>query len=101
MDSAYRRMDVKALDRKLSTLQGIGNINQAIGGVLQSMTQNLNTVYASDATRQGAETAKEEEMLDQTKDLFSQEQKVIDQVIQLCQAVIQAESQSMRDAIQA
>ena len=101
MDSAYRRMDVKALDRKLSTLQGIGNINQAIGGVLQSMTQNLNTVYASDATRQGAETAKQEEMLDQTKDLFSQEQKVIDQVIQLCQAVIQAESQSMRDAIQA
>ena len=101
MDSAYRRMDVKALDRKMATLQGIGNINQAIGGVLQSMTQNLNTVYASDATRQGAETAKEEEMLDQTKDLFSQEQKVIDQVIQLCQAVIQAESQSMRDAIQA
>lgn len=101
MDSAYRRMDVKALDRKLATLQGIGNINQAIGGVLQSMTQNLNTVYASDATRQGAETAKQEEMLDQTKDLFSQEQKVIDQVIQLCQAVIQAESQSMRDAIQA
>ena len=101
MDSAYRRMDVKALDRKLSTLQGIGNINQAIGGVLQSMTQNLNTVYSSDATRQGAETAKQEEMLDQTKDLFSQEQKVIDQVIQLCQAVIQAESQSMRDAIQA
>ncbi len=101
MDSAYRRMDVKALDRKLSTLQGIGNINQAIGGVLQSMTQNLNTVYASDATRQGAETAKQEEMLDQTKDLFSQEQKVIEQVIQLCQAVIQAESQSMRDAIQA
>ena len=40
-------------------------------------------------------------MLDQTKDLFSQEQKVIEQVIQLCQAVIQAESQSMRDAIQA
>ena len=101
MDSAYRRMDVKALDRKLSTLQGIGNINQAIGGVLQSMTQNLNTVYASDATRQGAETAKQEEMLDQPKVLFSQEQKVIEQVIQLCQAVIQAESQSMRDAIQA
>ena len=40
-------------------------------------------------------------MLDQTRDLFSQEQKLIDQVIQLFSAVIQAENQSMRDAIQA
>ena len=101
MDSVYRRTDVKALDRRMSTLQGIGNINQAIGGVLQSMTQNLSTVFASDATRQGAETTKQEEMLDQTKDLFKQLQDVISQVISLCQAVIQAENQSMRDAIQA
>ena len=101
MDSVYRRTDVKALDRRMTTLQGIGNINQAIGGVLQSMTQNLSTVYASDATRQGAETTKQEEMLDQTKDLFKQQQDVISQVISLCQAVIQAENQSMRDAIQA
>ena len=101
MDSVYRRTDVKALDRRMSTLQGIGNINQAIGGVLQSMTQNLSTVFASDATRQGAETTKQEEMLDQTKDLFKQLQDVIGQVISLCQAVIQAENQSMRDAIQA
>ena len=101
MDSVYRRTDVKVLDRRMSTLQGIGNINQAIGGVLQSMTQNLSTVFASDATRQGAETTKQEEMLDQTKDLFKQLQDVIGQVISLCQAVIQAENQSMRDAIQA
>lgn len=101
MDSAYKRSDVKALDRRLTTLQGIANINQGVGGVLQSMTQNLSSMVTADATRQGAETTKQEEMLDQTKDLFSQEQNVIDQVISLCQAVIQAESQSMRDAIQA
>jgi hypothetical protein len=40
-------------------------------------------------------------MLDQTKDLFQQEQRLIEQVIQLCSSVTQTENQSMRDAIQA
>ena len=40
-------------------------------------------------------------MLDQTKDLYAQEQKLIDQAIQLFSQVIQTENQSMRDAIQA
>ena len=100
-DSAYRRMDVKALDTRLSKLMTIGNVNQAMGGVLQSMVQNLSAVRSSDATRQSAETSKQEEMLDQTKDLFSMSEDVIRQAIQLYQAVIQAENQSMRDAIQA
>ncbi len=101
MDRVTQRVDFKAAERKMSTLMGINNINQAIGGVLQSTAQNLSTIKASDATRQEAETKREEEMLDQTRDLFSQEQKLIDQVVQLFSAVIQAENQSMRDAIQA
>ena len=44
---------------------------------------------------------RENEMLDQTKDLFAQDQKVIDAVVQLMQAVLQAETTSIRDAIQA
>ena len=100
-DSAYRRMDVKALDTRMSKLMTIGNVNQALGGVLQSMVQNMSAVRSSDATRQSAETSKQEEMLDQTKDLFSMSEDVIRQAIQLYQAVIQAENQSMRDAIQA
>ncbi|MBP5284673.1 MAG: hypothetical protein ILO34_01030 [Kiritimatiellae bacterium] len=101
MDRVYKRADYKLSERKLSTLMGINNINQAAGGVLQSAVQNYSAIKSSDATRQGAETQREEEMLDQTKDLFQQEQKLIDQVVQLFAAVIQAESQSMRDAIQA
>ena len=101
MDRVYQRTDFKAAERKMSALMGINNINQAIGGMLQSMAQNLSTILAADATKQGAETQKQEEMLDQTKDLFQQEQKLIEAVIQLLQAVLQAEVQSMRDAIQA
>ena len=89
-DSAYRRMDVKALDTRMTKLMTIGNVNQAMGGVLQSMAQNLSAMRSADATREGAESTKYEEMLDQT-----------DQVISLYQSVIQMENQSMRDAIQA
>ena len=100
-DRAQRRVDFKAAERKMSTLMGINNINQAIGGVMQSTASNLAGLRSAEAVRTGAESKKQEEMLDQTKDLFAQEQKLIDQVIQLFTAVIQAENQSMRDAIQA
>lgn len=101
MDRVTRRADFKAAERKMTTLMGINNINQALGGVLQSVANNLSAGVSSEATRAGAETSKQEEMLDQTKDLFQQEQKLIDQVISLFSSVIQAENQSMRDAIQA
>ena len=100
-DRAQRRVDFKAAERKMSTLMGINTINQAIGGVMQSTASNHAGLRSAEAVRTGAESKKQEEMLDQTKDLFAQEQKLIDQVIQLFTAVIQAENQSMRDAIQA
>ena len=101
VQTTYQRVDFKALDRRMTNLMGINNINGAIGNVLQSTASNVSAMRSAEATRTGAETKKQEEMLDQTKDLFSQEQKLIDQVVQLFAAVIQAESQSMRDAIQA
>lgn len=101
MDRVTQRADFKAAERKMSTLMGINNINQSIGGVLQSTAANLASLRSAEATRTGADKTKEEEMLDQTKDLFQQEQTLINQVVQLYAAVIQAESQSMRDAIQA
>ena len=100
-DRVMHRTDFKAAERKMTMLAGINNINQSIAQVTQAMSANLSATRNAEATRQGADTKKEEEMLDQTKDLFSQEQKLIDQAIQLFSAVIQAENQSMRDAIQA
>ena len=101
MDRVTQRTDFKSAERRMSMLMGVNNINQAIGGVLQSTANNLSMMQNAEAIRTGAEKTREEEMLDQTKDLFQQEQKLIDQVVQLFTAVIQAENQSMRDAIQA
>ena len=100
-DRVMHRTDFKAAERRLSMISGLNNINQSIAQVTQALSANLSATRNAEATRQGADTKKEEEMLDQTKDLFSQEQKLIDQAIQLFSAVIQAENQSMRDAIQA
>ena len=104
-DVASQRLDAnvdykKAMHR-MNVFGGINSINVAIGNTLQSMTQSISGIISSEATRQGAETQKEEERLDETKEMFSQAQGVIDAAIQLMNAVIQAETQSMRDAIQA
>ena len=104
-DLALRRLneseDYKQVTHHMQYLMGMSGIVQAIGGTLQSMSQNLSAIQQSQATREGAEQQREQEMLDQTKDLFAQDQKVIDAVVQLMQAVLQAETSSMRDAIQA
>ena len=104
-DIALRRLneseDYKQAGLRIQRLMGFNGIIMSIGGTLQSMTQNLSALQQSEATRQGAEQQRENEMLDQTKDLFAQDQKVIDAVIQLMQAVLQAETTSIRDAIQA
>jgi len=100
-DRATRRTDFKSSERTMTLLVGINNINQSVNQVTQSMASNLAATRNAEATRQGADAKKEEEMLDQTKDLFAQEQKLIDQAVQLCSTVTQTENQSMRDAIQA
>ena len=104
-DIALRRLseseDYKQAGLRIQRLMGYNGIIMSIGGTLQTMAQNLSALEQSEATRQGAEQQRENEMLDQTKDLFAQDQKVIDAVIQLMQAVLQAETTSIRDAIQA
>ena len=100
-DSLNANLDYRGALHRIETLSGLNAINTAIGNVLQSMTQSISGAINSEATRMGAEQQKEQEQLDQTKDLFQQAQSLIDSVIQLMQAVRQAETQSMRDAIQA
>jgi hypothetical protein len=104
-DAAAQRlnnnMDYRGALRRIETLTGINAINTAIGNMLQSMTQSISGAITSEATRMGADQQKEQEQLDQTKDLFNQAQSVVDAAVQLMQAVRQAEAQSMRDAIQA
>ena len=78
-----------------------GDMIMAIGNVAQGCVSSMTEILKAEATEMGAEQQASQEMLDQAKDLFSQCQTLIDSVTQLMQAVLQAEVQSMRDAIQA
>ena len=104
-DKATQRLnsnaDYRQSLRNIEVYAGINAINTSIGNMLQGMTQNLTAMINAEATRKGAEQEREKDQLEQSKDLFSQAQALIDAVVQLMQAVAAAESQSMRDAIQA
>ena len=78
----------------------VGIIN-AIGNATQGFITNLTSYLQAETKEQEAQQAKTQEELDQTKDLFTQAQSLVDAVVQLMQAVTSAETQSMRDAIQA
>ena len=105
VDRATQRLNANADYRdalhNIEVFSGINAINTAIGNMLQGMTQNITGMINAEATKKGAEQEQQKDQLDQVKDLFQQAQSLIDSVVQLMQAVASAESQSMRDAIQA
>ncbi len=78
----------------------LGIIN-AIGNAGQNFVQGLSSYLQAETKESEAAQTQMQEELDQTKDLFAQAQSLVDAVIQLMQAVSSAETQSMRDAIQA
>ncbi len=104
-DDAAKRLtgnkDYSGALRRIETFTAINAINTAVGNMLQSMTQNITSMINAEATRKGAEQQEGQEQLDQSKDLFNQAQNLVNAAVQLMQAVRSAETQSMRDAIQA
>ena len=85
----------------INTAQAQNNLIAAIGGFLQSGVGYATQFIQAEATKQGAQQKKAEEELDQTRDLFNQAEELVNSIVKLMQAVIGAETQSMRDAIQA
>ena len=78
----------------------LGIVN-ALGNMAQNFVQNLTGYIQAGAKEYEAEATRTQDELEQTKDLFNQAQQLVDAVVQLMQAVSSAETQSMRDAIQA
>lgn len=71
------------------------------GMMLQGVVRGVSDLISANAAEKGAVRQEAEEQLDQIKELFNQGQEVVNKVLQLMSAVIQAETQSMRDAIHA
>ena len=100
---SLRQSDVSYLkaSQTINNAQAVNGLIGAIGGMAQNFIQSATQLQQAEATQEGAEQQKKQEELDQTKDLFNQAQELVDSVVQLMQAIGAAETQSMRDAIQA
>ena len=98
-----RHLDVGFLkaSRAIQASEAQLGIVTAIGNATQSFISGLSSYIQTEAKEDEAKQTRAQEELDQTKDLFDQAQDLVDAVVQLMQAVSSAESQSMRDAIQA
>ncbi|MBR4612267.1 MAG: type III secretion system translocon subunit SctB [Kiritimatiellae bacterium] len=100
---ALRQSDISYLNatQTINNAQAFNGLISAIGSMAQNCIQNAVQLRQAEATMEGAEQQKKQEELDQTKDLFNQAEELVNSVVQLMRAISQAETQSMRDAIQA
>ena len=72
----------------------------ALGNAMQGVIQGATSMMQAKVTEQNAYQTQMEQELEQAKDLFNQAGDLVQSVLQLMHAVISAETQSMRDAIQ-
>ena len=104
-DFAKRAME---LDSRFSGSQQMMNRWMGIQQLTMSLSQMANAsgnmvgeMVRASATMEGVEQTRHNEQLDQIKDLFSQAETMVQAVVQLMQAVLSAENESLMEAIRA
>ena len=81
--------------------KAFGEVSTALGNLGQAIVKGIVDILQAEVTAKSADQKKAEEALEETKDLMKSFQDVVDQVSKLAQAVLQAENDSMNNAIQA
>lgn len=100
-NQVVNRVDYKKFEHRIQVLSGVNGIISSLGQMGQNVAQGISGMKSAEASRIAAEEKKQESLAEQSNELYEEEQKLIDAVLQLMQSVSQAETQSMRDAIQA
>ena len=80
---------------------GIQQLSMTLSQLTNSAGSMISEMQRADATMEGVEQAQHNEQLDQIKDLFQQAETVVQAVVQLMQAVLSAENESLMEAIRA
>ncbi len=104
-DSAKQALQ---LDEKFTKSQqmmnrwmGIQQLSMTLSQVTNSTGSMISEMVRANSTMEGVEQTRHNEQLDQIKDLFQQALSVVQAVIQLMQAVLSAENDSLMEAIRA
>ena len=104
-DSAKQALQ---LDEKFTRSQqmmnrwmGIQQLSMTLSQMTNSTGSMISEMVRANSTMEGVEQTRHNEQLDQIKDLFQQALSVVQAVIQLMQAVLSAENDSLMEAIRA
>lgn len=104
-DFAKREMELGSQfaggQQMMNRWMGIQQVSMTISQMVNAWGNMGGEMSRAEATMEGAEQAQHNEQLDQIKDLFSQAETVVQAVIQLMQAVLSAENESLMEAIRA
>ncbi len=80
---------------------GIQQLTMTLSQMTNAAGNMIAETRRADATAEGVEQTQHNEQLDQIKDLFQQAETVVQAVVQLMQAVLSAENESLMEAIRA
>ena len=80
---------------------GIQQLTMTLSQMTNAGGSMISEMVRSKATMEGVEQTQHNEQLDQIKDLFQQAETVVQAVVQLMQAVLSAENESLMEAIRA
>ena len=104
-DFAKRAMELDnkfmGSQKMMNRWMGIQQLQMSLAQMANASGNMISQMVQAQATMEGAEQTQHNEQLDQIKDLFSQAETVIQAVIQLMQAVLSAENESLMEAIRA
>ena len=80
---------------------GIQQLQMSLTQMANASGNMISEMVRAQATMEGVEQTQHNEQLDQIKDLFQQAETVVQAVVQLMQAVLSAENESIMEAIRA
>ena len=104
-DFAKREMELSdkfaGSQQMMNRWMGIQQLSMSLSQMTNASGNMIGEMIRAKATMEGVEQEQHREQLDQIKDLFSQAETVVQAVVQLMQAVLSAENESLMEAIRA
>ena len=89
------------LKKSEAYVKGFSDVSMAIGNLGQTLVKGFVDIQQAEALGLAADQKRAESGLEETKELMGSFQDVVEQILKLAQAILQAENDSMRSAIQA
>ena len=96
-----RNAQYASSQQMMNRWMGIQQLSMTLSQMTNAGGSMISEMVRAKATMEGVEQTQHNEQLDQIKDLFQQAQTVVQAIIQLMQAVLSAENESLMEAIRA